>query len=225
MSEFDSPWKEVLDRYFEAFMAFFFPQAHAEIDWARGYEFLDKELQKIIREAEVTKRLVDKLVKVWLKNGQEAWVLIHIEVQGQHETEFERRMYVYNYRLFDRYNRKVATLVILTDERKDWRPSSHSYNLFGCTVGITFPAVKLIDFAAAEAALEANPNPFATVALAHLKTLQTRGKPDERRAWKFRLVKGLYERGLSAEDVRQLFRIIDWMMDLPRPLEALFQQE
>jgi hypothetical protein len=32
----DSPWKEALDRYFERCMAFFFPQAHAEIDWSRG---------------------------------------------------------------------------------------------------------------------------------------------------------------------------------------------
>jgi hypothetical protein len=35
----------------------------------------------------------------------------------------------------------------------------------------------------------------------------------------------LYERGLSRDDVLQLFRIIDWMMDLPQVLEQLFQQE
>jgi hypothetical protein len=50
--DYDSPWKEALERYFEAFMAFFFPQAHSDIDWARGYEFLDKELQQVVREAE-----------------------------------------------------------------------------------------------------------------------------------------------------------------------------
>ena len=26
----DSPWKEVLERYLEAFLAFFFPEAHAD---------------------------------------------------------------------------------------------------------------------------------------------------------------------------------------------------
>jgi hypothetical protein len=30
-------------------MAFFFPKAHAQIDWSAGYEFLDKELQKITK--------------------------------------------------------------------------------------------------------------------------------------------------------------------------------
>ncbi len=40
-----------------------------------------------------------------------------------------------------------------------------------------------------------------------------------------RLVKGLYERGLSAKDVRQLFRFIDWVMDLPPVLERLVREE
>jgi hypothetical protein len=40
-----------------------------------------------------------------------------------------------------------------------------------------------------------------------------------------RLVKGLYERGLSADDVRELFRFVDWIMELPEPLERSFWQE
>jgi len=78
------------------------PAAHAEIDWARGYEALDKELQQVAREAEHGRRYVDKLVKVWLRNGQEQWLLIHIDVQTWREGDFAERMYVYNYRLFDR---------------------------------------------------------------------------------------------------------------------------
>ncbi len=39
------------------------------------------------------------------------------------------------------------------------------------------------------------------------------------------MIKGLYERGWAAKDLRQLFRVIDWMMDLPKPLEANFWQE
>ena len=96
-ADYDSPWKEALDHFFEPCMAFFFPAAHAEIDWARGYEMLDKELQPIVREAATGRQYVDKLVKVWLKDGQERWVLIHIEVQGSREGEFPRRMHVYNH--------------------------------------------------------------------------------------------------------------------------------
>ncbi len=32
-SDYDSPWKDILERYFEDFMAFFFPEAHKNIDW------------------------------------------------------------------------------------------------------------------------------------------------------------------------------------------------
>src|SRR5205814_3626472 len=84
-ADFDSPWKEALDRYFELCLAFFFPQAHADIDWGRGYEMLDKELQKIVRQAKQGRRYVDKLVKVWLKGGEERWLLIHVEVQAVRE--------------------------------------------------------------------------------------------------------------------------------------------
>ena len=35
----------MLERYFPEFMAFFFPEAHQEIDWETEYLFLDKELQ------------------------------------------------------------------------------------------------------------------------------------------------------------------------------------
>jgi len=77
-SDYDSPWKEAIERYFEPFTAFFFPQAYAEIDWAKGYEFLDKELQQVVRDAEIGRKYVDKLVKVWTKNGEEAWVLVAV---------------------------------------------------------------------------------------------------------------------------------------------------
>jgi len=113
--DYDSAWKEVLERFFAEFTAFFFPRAHAGIDWSKGYEFLDKELQQVVRDAELGRRLADKLVKVWSRDGEEAWVLVHVEVQGRVDREFAKRMYVYNYRLFDRYDRRVATLAVLAD--------------------------------------------------------------------------------------------------------------
>lgn len=86
--DYDSPWKEILDEYFEDFMTFFFPEAHAAIDWPRGVEFFDKELQKIVADAELGRRYADKLAKVWLKSGAEVWVMIHVEVQGNEEGGF-----------------------------------------------------------------------------------------------------------------------------------------
>ena len=69
--DFDTPWKDILDTYFQDFMAFFFPKAYNDIVWSKKYESLDKELQKAVRDASLGKRLVDKLVKVWRKDGKE----------------------------------------------------------------------------------------------------------------------------------------------------------
>jgi hypothetical protein len=225
VTDYDSPWKEALDRYFERFLAFFFPLAHADVDWLRGYETLDGELQKIVPEAQQGRRVVDKLFKVWLRSGEEKWLLIHVEVQSTRDGDFPKRMYVYNYRIFDRYDKEVVSLAILADDDPDWRPSQYGYGRWGFHTGTQFPSIKLLDYVPHEAALEADPNPFATVVLAHLKTLETRRDLGARRAWKVHLVKRLFSRGLSTEDVRQLFRFIDWIMDLPEALAALFCQE
>jgi hypothetical protein len=113
----------------------------------------------------------------------------------------------------------------LADDRPSWRPDSFGYSLWGTSERFEFARVKLLDYTADVAALETSSNPFAALVLAHLKTQETSQDGEARRSWKVRLVKGLYERGLDAHDIRQLFRLIDWMMDLPKPLEALFLQE
>jgi hypothetical protein len=223
--ELDSPWKEALEHFLESFLAFCFPNVHSGIDWSRGYQSLDKELHQIVREARVKKRLADKLFKVWRSDGEEAWVLVHVEVQGQREETFPERMYVYNYRIFDRHRRHVVSLAVLCDDQAAWRPDYFGYNVLGCEVGIRFPMVKLIDYRRDEAPLERSVNPFAAVILAHLKVLDTRRAPATRWQSKLRLVKGLYGRGLKREQIRQLMRIIDWMLALPPEMEQSFRAE
>jgi hypothetical protein len=96
---------------------------------------------------------------------------------------------------------------------------------WGCRTGIRFRPAKLLDYVGREAELAASPNPVAAVALAHLEARATRDAPEDRRAAKVRLVKGLYDRGWSAADVRQLFRLIDWLMELPKALQEGFRQD
>ena len=38
-------------------------------------------------------------------------------------------------------------------------------------------------------------------------------------------MKSLFDRGLTAEAIRQLFRVIDWLLELPCELERQFQEE
>lgn len=224
-ADYDNPWKDILERYFPEFMAFFFPQAYADIDWRRQFEFLDKELRKVMRKAEVGLRRVDQLVKVFRQGGDEIWVLVHVEVQSQAESDFAERMYVYNYRLYDRHHRQIASLAVLADETSTWRPIGFGYDLWGCQVGIRFPAIKLLDYRTQWEELEASSNPFAMVVMAHLKSLETRRDGEQRLAAKLWLIRRLYRRGYSEQDIINLFGFIDWVMQLPEGLDKRFWQE
>jgi hypothetical protein len=67
--------------------------------------------------------------------------------------------------------------------------------------------------------LEESTNPFASVVMAHLKTVETAGDNEKRYHWKLSLIKRLYKLGYGKEDVIQLFDFIDWVMALPEELE------
>ena len=201
-TDYDSPWKEALRRYLRLFLAMFFPAVHDDIDWTRAYEILDKELQQIAPDAETGRRVVDVLVKVWRLSGEERWVLIHIEVQAQRDAglpaaDVRRTISA----PFDRLRRAGRQFAVLADDEPAWRPDRlNATSLWGCGGEFRFPAVKLLDLASDEARLEKSDNPFAVVVLA---APERRSRPpatrNGRRAWKVRLMKGLYGRGLDAE--------------------------
>ena len=224
-AEYDSPWKAGLELYFQPFVEYCFPDIYSYIDWSRGYESMDKELEQVVRDAELGKRLADKLFKVWLTNGTTTWILIHVEVQGQQESDFAERIYVYNYRCFDRFRKPVISLVVLGDEAVNWRPSSYGYSLDGFELLLKFPTIKLLDYEPNWGNLEQSTNPFAVMIMAHLKTKATTGDMEQRRQWKWTLVRGLYERGYNKEDILELFRLVDWMMTLPKELQIGFEEQ
>ncbi len=225
MNDFDSPWKEILDAFFPEFVAFFFPRMNDLIDWQRGVEFLDKELQQVAKEAEIGRRVVDKLVKVWRLDGGEEWMLVHIEIQTQTEVDFSERIFVYNYRLFDRYNRKVASLAVLADDSPTWRPNAFGYEIGGFRLSMEFPTAKLLDYRDRQNELSQSENPFATVVLAHLSALETSFDTNARSYRKTNLVKSLYHRGWEKKAIVELFRFIDWILGLPAELEKVFWSE
>ncbi len=224
-TEYDSPWKEALDVYFPEFLQLLFPNVYQDIDWERGYEFLDTELQKVVRDANLGKRLADKLVKVWLKDGVETLILIHLEIQGQYDANFTQRMFVYHYRIFDRYRLQVVSLAVLGDDNPQWRPNTYGYERWGSRIQLNFPAVKLWDYRQNQAQLAKNSNPFAAVVLAHLAALETTNRPQQRLQRKWTLVRGLYERGYTREQILQLFRLIDWFLSLPEELTRSFDEQ
>ena len=225
MSEYDSPWKEILDEFLSAFLEFCFPQIHAAIDWSVPPKMLDKEFQQITPHGELGRRSVDKLVEVRLFSGETEWILIHLEIQNQWIADFAERMFVYFYRIRDKYNRRVVSLAVLGDNNPEWRPEAFEEETLGCKVEFTYPMVKLNDFVQDLTPLEESNNPVACLILAHLVAVQTTRKPIQRQHGKLQILRRLYERGVDSPVLRRLCRVIDWLLELPPNLEISFREE
>ncbi|TWI76935.1 putative transposase/invertase (TIGR01784 family) [Desulfobotulus alkaliphilus] len=73
-------------------------------------------------------------------------------------------------------------------------------------------------------ALEASDNVFSLVVMAQIKAKSSQSE-DELKAWKYHLVKLMYQRNYSKEDILQLYRYIDWMISLPKELEKQFLKD
>lgn len=217
--QYDSPWKEALELYLRSILEFCFPSVAQAINWDAGLEFLDKELQEIVRDAALGHQRVDKLVKVQLRDGAEEWILVHVEVQHQPQEDLPRRVYQDHHRIRDRFDRRVLSLVILADDRLNWRPYRYVEEVLGCRVQFDFPVCKLLDLVEAAQEAGAAAQPSAVMVVANWAAQRTGGDMGARREWKWALTRRLYDAGFGRQDVLELYRLIDWLLRLPVELE------
>ena len=223
--EQDSVWKEVLEACFEEFLRFFFPRVHHAVDWSREIEFLDKELEPLIRDGQSGKNHADKLVKVTLRSGEEVCILVHVEVQGYWEADFPERMHRYNHRIQERFGKNVVSLAVLTDDRPAWRPVLHGLVRWGFAHIFLFPIAKLTDYRDRWGELETSENPFAVVVMTHLKYQEAGQAPERRLEVKLGLIRTLYKRRFERKLVEHLLRFIDWILTLPEELDKVVWRE
>jgi hypothetical protein len=218
-------WQEVVENYWPEFMAFFFPKLEAKIDWSLGFEFLEQQWRSVVRYGEWGERLADKLVRQYEYGGEEIWILVHIEGQGEDSESFASKVFRYHGRIFERCQHHFVSLAVLGDENPTWRPSEFSYSLLDTGVYFRFPMVKLLDLGQDWEALEQSNNPFAIVVMTHLKANQTQEDLNQRSREKIKLTRRLYEKGYQRQDVINLFQFIDGYMTLPDELEEEFWLE
>ncbi len=224
--DLDSPWKEVVEHAFPEFIDFYFPHASRQIDWARGYTFLDKELQKIARDGELGRRYVNKLVRVTTLAGEEDWLCVHIEVQGEVDHDFERRMFVYNYRIFDTYDRPVASLAVLADNDPHLAPRPLRIRAPRLPPQPALSSRQACQLHCRRSLAARQPQPFRARSPPHTCTLAAperaqHGRFDAKR----RFGAAAYERNWPRQRIVNLFRVLDWMLKLPDSLERQLWQD
>ena len=117
MKHNDLLWKAALEDLFDDFLRFFYPGADQLFDLEKDFEYLDKELEQLFPpdQDKYAPRYVDKLVKVFTKQGTEEWILIHVEVQSYKDHDFAKRMFQYYYRILDQYDKPITAFAIFAD--------------------------------------------------------------------------------------------------------------
>ena len=208
---FDEAWKQVIERFFPGFLHFFIPDLYEDVDFSRRFEFLDKEMEQLSQRSQKGAKYVDKLVKVFLKDGSEEWILVHIEVEADAKEGFSQRMFRYFYRIFDRYGRQVVSIALLTGEASETVDGKYERTVYGSGVDFRYLVSRLMDYQREE--LEKDDNPFALVVFASQERERLRRDVDGFDA-KWYLIRKLYERGYSREEVVGLFEFIDWVIQL-----------
>jgi hypothetical protein len=222
-SDYDGAWKEALRDHLPEFIGKYFPAEYAVIDWSVSPEWFDKELSQVLGQSGRRNREVDVLVKVRLLTGCEQWILLHLEIQTSYEEDFASRIAKYNAGLHWVFQHRAMTLVVLADLRRGWRPDEDVFQVATFESRLKFPVCKLIENLDSEWQNETSLP--VLLARAQVEALRTSGDAEGRYRAKWLLVRGLYGLGYNAQQVRETFRLIDWMMHLRVDLDERFRAE
>jgi len=221
--DLDLAWKEALTSFLPQFLELFLPEVHQDIDWNFAPEFLDSELRSLHRGMKGQRRHADLVVRVHLRSGGPALVVLHFEVQSQKDGDLPLRMRIYNSRLFERHRCPVYSLLILGDSSPVWRPSRYQSCIWDCCLTLKFPVLKLLDWKSRCAELDASGNPFALVVATHLAVLETRADQPARVQRALRLCRLMTTHGFTGDQVYGLFKILEAMMAMTDELYGDFE--
>ncbi len=220
----DALLKGAVEDFCEDFLYFFFPDHIHLFDLEKGFEFLDKELIEIRPKSKGNQRYSDKLVKVFMRDGSEEWILVHIEMQGYDDPEFRERMFIYYYRILDKYQKRVTAIAIMTDDSND-HPTRYETSFIGTKLIYEFNSYKLKsktpeDFANTD-------NPFAIIMEVAWYALKNNQLDDEALYnFKIQLVRRLKTLNYDSEKIRALFNFIKQYVNFEKlEINLKFEQQ
>lgn len=221
--DYDQLWKDVITELFEEFLLFFAPELYEQVDFGTPPQFLEQELLKIIPDSDSNQRVADKLVKLLLKSGQEQWVYVHIEIQGDNKPIFPKRMFQSFYRIMDLYDQQIYPLTLFTDKVPIYKLEKYQYDFFGTKLTYQYNTYHITS--QSESDLLQSNNPFALAVLAglyHIKSKKNKGTAFQ---YKLKLMRLLLEGNIRSKDekreyIQKLLIFIDHIIRLPEDEDA-----
>jgi predicted XRE-type DNA-binding protein len=225
--DYDSLFKEFISDFFPEFIAFADLQLYQDIDWEKGYTFLEQELQNALRgkwRLSGKRKFSDKLVKVTLKSGELLHVLIHIEFQHKPERKFSRRMFVYRSLIDLRYDlADICAFAVYTGAPPSNAELSYAHQTYGSRVEYHY--TNLIAARYDENELIHNAiNPFALVMLAAKFAYQSRRDIALRKVYKRMLLILVMQYQWMRFDSEKILNFVNDFVNLPNDLGHEFRQ-
>jgi hypothetical protein len=124
----DQLFKTILEAMLRDFLELFFPDEAARLDFDT-LRFLGKEVFANVPEGEV--READVVARLETLDGQPELVLVHVEVQAEHRSEFARRIFEYYAVLRLHYRVPVFPIVLYLRGGPLSRIAEYREDLFG----------------------------------------------------------------------------------------------
>ncbi|MCG6135075.1 MAG: DUF4351 domain-containing protein [Nostoc sp. LLA-1] len=216
MIDHDRLFKELLTTFFVEFLELFLPEVLSYLE-RDSIQFLDKEVFTDVTAGE--RYEADWIVKVKFL-GQESCFVIHVENQSYKQPNFDKRMFRYFSRLYEKFDIPIYPVVILSYDS----PQTPETNVHQ----IAFPHKVILQFNYDVIQLNQlnwrdflrQKNPVATALMAKMKIA-----PAERRQVKFECLRLLATLRLDPARMRLISGFIDTYLRLSPQEQILLQND
>jgi len=228
----DHLWKGGMDTFFQYAIEYFLEDYAHEFDFSEPIVALDTELAKLYPDNEARGRIADKLGRLKTIDGFEQWVLLHTEIQGTPDPEFNERMFDMYIRIYDRFKKDVISLAVLTDKSDSFKPGKFTMGRAGTSMVFEYNTFKLKDKQPSE--LIKGKNPFGFMLLAAYYHIYGGNTDEEKYKNKISALRLLFAAGLPKDQTRKLSTFIifytqfddrAFMSKLDQQFKEEFQEE
>ena len=217
----DELWKEFLSVSFYNMLRSVLPDLANVADTTKPVRFLETELRRLARftrrysaNPPDSRKFVDILAEIPLTSGENAWILLHVEIQGRGGKEnFPLRMHRYRCLLEGRFNRPVAGLAILVQPiPADQTEGIYRWEGYGSRVLYEYPVFRIYE--GDEDALRKSDNPFDLAHYAGMQAWKQRSDDVRKLDYMKILLAELNKRGWSHEEKMALLWFIEGVMHI-----------
>ncbi|MEG2936135.1 MAG: Rpn family recombination-promoting nuclease/putative transposase [Clostridium sp.] len=223
--DFDAAWKSILEAFEVEIVELLFPELFVKIDWKKGTEALDKELQEIQRDIfdkDSSNNIIsDKIIKVRLKDKGSKILFIHVEVQSYSSGTdvFGERMFRYFYRIWDKFRYKyedkseIIAAAIYTYKGDSGKDKSYVYKCLDLEDEVLIYNFRTVDVEKIKLESISEDNPLKLVFKMAKELIETKATDEKIYNTKVKLAKELadYNKVKNQEQVKALVDFLEYL--------------